>query len=167
MRGRHVSFVSLVVAFKNLFNNIHSTMRKTMKSMTQTIVITGIIISLTAAVSMAAEKGSMTGHENMDHTSMNHTSSNHAEMDHRKMDHSQDGHKAEAMGVGVIHHVSKLNRMVNITHEPIPALKWPEMTMDLPVAKSVDLGSIKTGEKIKFHLELGEDKKFIITHIMK
>ncbi len=133
-----------------------------MKSITQAIVTLGMILSLTVAVSMAAEKGSMSGHENMDHGSMNHS-----EMDHSKMDHSQAGDKTEAMGVGVIHRVSKLNRMVNITHEPIPALKWPEMTMDLAVAKSVDLGSIKTGEKIKFHLELGEDKKYVITHIMK
>jgi len=138
-----------------------------MKSITQALVTLGIIISLTVAISMAAEKGSMSGHENMDHSSMNHSGSSSAEMDHSKMDHSQAGHKTEAMGVGVIHRVSKLNRMVNITHEPIPALKWPEMTMDLAVAKSVDLGSIKTGEKIKFHLELGEDKKYIITHIMK
>ncbi|WP_420811241.1 copper-binding protein [Desulfosediminicola ganghwensis] len=71
------------------------------------------------------------------------------------------------MGVGVIHQVSKLNRMVNMTHEPIPALNWPEMTMDLPVAKSVDLGSIKAGEQVKFHLELGPDNKYIITDIMK
>lgn len=76
-------------------------------------------------------------------------------------------HSAQATGVGVIHRVSKLNRMVNLTHEPIPALNWPEMTMDLPVAKSVDLGSLKTGEKVTFHLELGDDKKYVITHIMQ
>lgn len=39
--------------------------------------------------------------------------------------------------------------------------------MDLPVAKSVDLGSLKTGEKVTFHLELGDDKKYVITHIMQ
>ncbi len=71
------------------------------------------------------------------------------------------------MGVGVIHSVSKLNRMVNLTHEPIPELNWPEMTMDLAVAKDVDLNSVKTGEKVKFHLALGDDNVFRITSIEK
>lgn len=138
-----------------------------MKSITLKTLFLSIIITLSASVGIAAEKGSMEGHENMDHSSMNHSTMNNSEMDHSKMDHSQSNHTAGAMGVGVVHSVSKLNRMVNITHEPIPALKWPEMTMDLPVAKSVDLNSIKAGEKIKFHLELSEDKKYTITQIMK
>lgn len=138
-----------------------------MKAITiKTLVIT-CVISLAATVGVAAEKGSMDEHGKMDHGAMNHAGSNHAQMDHSKMGHSEEAKSGQAMGVGVIHSVSKLNRMVNLTHEPIPALSWPEMTMDLPVAKSVDLGSLKIGETIKFHLELGEDKKYIITHIMK
>jgi len=126
-------------------------------------VAVAFAISLISSVAIAAEKDSMQGHGNMDHSTMDHSTMNHAEMDHSKM----EKHSAEAMGVGVIHRVSRLNRMVNLTHEPIPALNWPVMTMDLPVAKSVDLSTIKTGEKVQFHLELGEDKKYIITHIMK
>lgn len=98
--------------------------------------------------------------------------SEHATMDHSKMDHGTMHHKMEeasttATGVGVIHSVSKLNRMVNLTHEPIPALKWSEMTMDLPVEKSVDLHAFQAGDKVTFTLKLDADKKYIITSIEK
>ena len=90
----------------------------------------------------------------------------HGKMSHGSMDHSKmETGKTTAMGVGVINRVSRLNKMVNLTHEPIPELKWPEMTMDLPVTDSVDLGSLKTGQKVKFHLELGPDKKYVITDV--
>ena len=100
-------------------------------------------------------------HQKMPHGSMDHAGANSSEMDHSKM----EAGKTTAMGVGVINRVSRLNKMVNLTHEPIPELKWPEMTMDLPVANSVDLGSFRAGQKVKFHLELGPDKKYIITDI--
>lgn len=138
-----------------------------MKSITVKAVAVTCAISLICSVAIAAEKGTMQEHGKMDHSAMKHSDANQVEVDHSKMDHKMEGHDAQIMGIGVIHRVSKLNRMVNLTHEPIPALKWPEMTMDLPVAKSVDLDSIKTGEEVKFHLEFGEDKKYIITQIMK
>lgn len=72
-----------------------------------------------------------------------------------------------AMGTGVIHSVSRLNRKVNLTHDPIPALKWPEMTMDLDVAEGVDLKALAPEEKVKFRIELGDDKVYRITKIMK
>lgn len=130
-------------------------------------LIAALAITLVASVASAQNKSSMEGHGNMDHSSMNHSPPKSEEMDHSKMGHTMEANSAEATGVGVIHSISKLNRMVNLTHEPIPALNWPEMTMDLPVAKSVDLGSLKAGEKVTFHLKLGDDKKYVITHIMK
>jgi len=71
----------------------------------------------------------------------------------------------EAMGEGVIHSVSKLNRMVNLTHAPIPELNWPKMKMDLAVSKDVDLSEIKVGDKVKFHIMLDDDNVFRIHHI--
>ena len=88
--------------------------------------------------------------------------------------HNADKHQHEAaqhenaiMGTGVIHSVSLMNNKVNLTHAPIPALKWPEMTMDLDVAKDVDLKGLTSGQNIKFHIELGDDKIYRITKIMK
>ncbi len=138
-----------------------------MKSMYLKALIAAVVISFAASAALAAKHDAMEGHGNMDHGSMNQSSDHSTEMDHSKMGHSMEGHEAKVMGVGVIHRVSKLNRMVNLTHEPIPALKWPEMTMDLPVAESVNLAELQAGDKVKFHLGLGADKKYIITEIMK
>lgn len=128
-------------------------MRNSMKSIFKLAVTTCAFLFLSTFAAAA------------DHGAMNH-SQGHGEMDHSKMNHSMEAGSSEAMAVGVIHSVSRLNRMVNLTHEPVPELNWPAMTMDLKVADSVDLKSIKTGEKVKFHLKLGEDKQYVITHIM-
>ncbi|MBU1212988.1 MAG: copper-binding protein [Alphaproteobacteria bacterium] len=68
--------------------------------------------------------------------------------------------ETEAGGVGVINSVDADKGTVNITHEPMPELGWPTMTMDLPVTKKVDLGGIKAGEKVDFRIKLGRDKQY-------
>ncbi|KUO65170.1 MAG: hypothetical protein APF80_14215 [Alphaproteobacteria bacterium BRH_c36] len=68
--------------------------------------------------------------------------------------------ETEADGVGVINSVDADKGTVNITHEPMPKLGWPTMTMDLPVTKKVDLGDIKAGEKVDFRIKLGRDKQY-------
>ena len=133
-----------------------------MKATTIRTLIATLAIALSTSVAFAQDKGTMSGHDHSSHGAMNHTTT-----DHSTMSHDSKEHGGMVMGVGIIHSVSKLNRMVNITHEPIPALNWPEMTMDLPVAKSVDLGTITTGEKVSFHLELDADQKYVITEILK
>jgi Cu(I)/Ag(I) efflux system periplasmic protein CusF len=44
-------------------------------------------------------------------------------------------------------------RKVNMSHQPLPALGWPAMTMDFDVAPSVDLSRIKPGSRVNFSLE--------------
>lgn len=92
----------------------------------------------------------------------------HHEENHGKHQHHEAMQQQDAvMGTGTIHSISQMNRKVNITHDPIPALKWPEMTMDLDVADSVDLKTVKPGDAINFHVVLGDDKVYRITKIMK
>ena len=74
-------------------------------------------------------------------------------------------HQDDIMGKGVVRSIDMDARKINLTHEPIPALKWPEMTMDLPVTKDVDLSSVKPDDEITFHIVLGEDKVYRITGI--
>lgn len=82
--------------------------------------------------------------------------------------HGQHGaSQTTAMGTGVVHSVDSEDRKINLTHDPIPALRWPAMTMDLDVADSVDLSRIAAGEEIEFQVELGEDQVYRITEIMK
>jgi Cu(I)/Ag(I) efflux system protein CusF len=87
--------------------------------------------------------------------------------------HDAQSHKSHSsggeavMGEGVIHSVSPADRKVNLTHEPIPALNWPGMTMDLDVAEGVDLQKLAPGDNVRFHIELGEDKVYRITEVME
>lgn len=84
------------------------------------------------------------------------------EMDHKNM-YSKNQKLIE--GKGVINSVSADKRMVNITHEPIPEINWPEMTMDLPVTRHVDLDAVEVGSDVNFMLKLGRDKQYRITKI--
>lgn len=88
----------------------------------------------------------------------------HHEMDHSKMDHSEMAHDAkdQAAGRGVINAIGADGKSVNITHEPMPDLGWPEMTMDIPVTNKVDLSKTKAGDAVDFTVKLGRDKKYRI-----
>ena len=55
-------------------------------------------------------------------------------------------------GVGVVNAVMAEDRKVNLTHEPIPAIDWPTMTMGFEVAEDVDLTALKAGDRIRFTL---------------
>lgn len=88
------------------------------------------------------------------------------------MDHSAHGHdKMEmstakiAAGAGVVHAVDVTNKTINLTHEPMPDLGWPTMTMDLAVTKKVDLSKVKSGDKITFKLKQGRDKKYRVIEL--
>lgn len=66
-------------------------------------------------------------------------------------------------GTGVLHEIDVEGSTVNLTHDPIPALHWPEMTMDLPVDESVDLTQFKEGEEIVFDLALEDEMYRIVS----
>lgn len=96
-------------------------------------------------------------------------------MDHSKMDHSKLGHgemkmKApaevkEADVKGKINTIDTEGSKINVTHEPVPALGWPKMTMDLPVTRRVDLSAVKPGMDATFKLKQGRDKQFRVIGI--
>ncbi len=83
--------------------------------------------------------------------------------DHSSMKAPKDTDQAEALGV--INSVDADKRSVNVTHEPVEALGWPKMTMDLPVTRRVDLSAVKTGAKVRFKLKQGRDKQFRIISV--
>ena len=87
-----------------------------------------------------------------DKTSMNHdmSSSNKAE--------------DQIQGTGSLHKIMAEQNKVNMTHGAIPAIQWPEMTMDFTVADSVDLSSFKPEDNVMFSLKL-EDKAYVITNM--
>jgi Cu/Ag efflux protein CusF len=62
------------------------------------------------------------------------------------------GHE-DAHGTGTINSVDPAQHKVNLSHQPIPDIGWPAMTMDFPVAASVDLKAIKPGTRVNFKIE--------------
>jgi Cu/Ag efflux protein CusF len=60
-------------------------------------------------------------------------------------------------GTGKINAIMAAEGKVNVTHEPIPALDWPGMTMDFRVADTAMLEGIDVGDTITFRLRKGDD----------
>jgi Cu(I)/Ag(I) efflux system membrane fusion protein len=73
--------------------------------------------------------------------------------------------KPEIWTAGVINTVEAESHVLNVTHEPIPELNWPTMTMDFPVAKGVRLEGLKSDSKARFRIREGEDGRYEIDAI--
>jgi Cu(I)/Ag(I) efflux system periplasmic protein CusF len=75
---------------------------------------------------------------------------------------AQAGSAAAPGGTGTINAVDIERRTVNISHEPIPAIGRPAMTMDMAVAPAVDLESVAPGSQVTFSLSRGADGVYVI-----
>ncbi len=76
---------------------------------------------------------------------------------------SDDG--VEAVGTGTIHAVMPKVGRVTLSHDPIPALGWPAMTMDLPIAPTVDAAAIPLDTPLEFDLAKGDGALYVITAV--
>jgi len=72
---------------------------------------------------------------------------------------------ARPSGVGTVNAVNRERRTVNLSHEPIPSVGWPAMTMDLPVTSAVDLSTIRPGSRVTFTLRRGADGLYAIDSV--
>jgi Cu/Ag efflux protein CusF len=68
---------------------------------------------------------------------------------------AHEGHN-DAHATGTVNTVDPAQHKLNISHNPIPEIGWPAMTMDFPVAPSVDLRSVKPGMRVNFTIEQGQ-----------
>ena len=59
----------------------------------------------------------------------------------------------DAHGTGTVNSVDPAQRKINLSHQPMPDIGWPAMTMDFPVAPSVDLKGIKPGSRVDFTIK--------------
>ena len=57
-----------------------------------------------------------------------------------------------ASGTGTVVALNAAGKKVTFDHGPMPEIDWPAMKMEFPVAASVDLSKVKTGDKVKFTL---------------
>jgi Cu/Ag efflux protein CusF len=71
---------------------------------------------------------------------------------HRDMQMAHAGAN-DAHGTGTVNSVDPAQHKVNLSHQPIPEIGWPAMTMEFPVAPSVDLTAIKPGTRVNFTIE--------------
>ncbi|MEH6645340.1 copper-binding protein [Sulfitobacter sp.] len=94
-----------------------------------------------------------------------HSSANHSTMDHSNMTMSHE--KME----GALHTKAIVNSFgdgtVNVSHEPIPDIGWPAMTMDLTLLPDAQMmGDVAAGDAVTFMLIKGEDGMYAIGAIM-
>ncbi len=85
----------------------------------------------------------------------------------KAMDHStmESGDVREARAPAVIHAIDADKGVVNVTHDPIPEIGWPQMKMDLPVTRRVDLSTVEPGSKVVLTLKKGMDNRFRVIAI--
>ncbi|KIN72728.1 copper-binding protein [Sulfitobacter guttiformis] len=93
---------------------------------------------------------------------------NHSTMDHSNMDHS--AMSAENMD-GAVHTKAVVNALgdgtANISHEPIPEIGWPAMTMDLALLPDAQmLGDVVAGDTVTLMLIKGDDGMYSIAGMM-
>ena len=74
------------------------------------------------------------------------------------------GHN-DAHGIGTVNSVDAAQHKVNLSHQPIPEIGWPAMTMEFPVAPAVDLSAIKPGSRANFTIEQGQGGMYEIKAI--
>ena len=125
------------------------------------------------STAMTMSPGSMGGMDHGSMSGMNHDMAGMAGMDHAAtgqsgmagMQTAQAGN-GQAAATGKVNAVNAADRTVNVSHDPIKALGWPSMTMDFPVARSVDLSKVKPGTRISFTLgRSGPDSDYQIVTI--
>jgi len=71
----------------------------------------------------------------------------------------------DAHGTGTVNSVDPAQHKVNLSHSPIPEIGWPAMTMEFPVAPSIDLKAIKPGTRVNFTIEKGQGGMYEIQAI--
>lgn len=80
-------------------------------------------------------------------------------------EHSHEaGAAAKYEGFGVVRGVNEAEGKVKIAHEPIPALKWPGMTMWFALHGPL-APEIKVGDGVRFELKQGKTGEWVITRI--
>ena len=83
---------------------------------------------------------------------------------HGAMQMAHDG-KSDVHGTGTVNSVDAASHKINVTHQPIPAIGWPSMTMDFAVAPTVDLRAVKPGARVDFSMEQGQGGMYQIQAI--
>ncbi|MBW2658619.1 MAG: efflux RND transporter periplasmic adaptor subunit [Deltaproteobacteria bacterium] len=85
--------------------------------------------------------------------------------DFKRMYHDESSVPESARVEAVINSLMVDHRMINITHQPVSAWDWPEMSMDFKVVGTVDLDRLQSGMNVNVEITKTGDKQFQITDI--
>ncbi|MEQ6247567.1 copper-binding protein [Sulfitobacter sp. HNIBRBA3233] len=93
-----------------------------------------------------------------------------AQMNHSNMDHSNMPMNDEMLE-GAVHTKAVVNSIgegtANVSHEPIPEIGWPAMTMDMPLTADAQMmGDIAAGDSVTLMLIKGDDGMYAIGAMM-
>ena len=116
----------------------------------KTLSLVLCVLALNAPVAMAQMTQSGTDHSTMDHSNM-----------------TMSDEKIE----GAVHTKAVVNSFgdgtANVSHEPIPDIGWPAMTMDLTLLPDARMkGEVAEGDAVTLMLIKGEDGMYAIGAIM-
>ncbi|MEM8626323.1 MAG: copper-binding protein [Pseudomonadota bacterium] len=132
--------------------------------------VTALLLALSIGPALAAEdtkRGSHSGEARGSTSGEKRGSSADAARGSSANDHSAMTAPAsgQAVAKGVVNSIDMDTGVINVTHEPVEALGWPTMTMDLATTRRVDLSAVKAGEPVTFTLKQGRDKQFRVIAI--
>lgn len=82
------------------------------------------------------------------------------------MDHSSMNMSADAIE-GAVHAKAVVNSLgegtVNVSHDPIPEIGWPAMTMDMALSPDAEMmGTVNPGDSVTMMLVKGEDGMYAV-----
>lgn len=103
----------------------------------------------------------------MDHSEMGHgsTSTNQSGSGNSPGAGAQVAQAGPVQGSGMVNSVDPSGGKISLSHNAIPAIGWPAMTMDFAVAPSVDLRQVKVGAYVNFMMQRGGDDMYVIQSI--
>jgi len=87
------------------------------------------------------------------------------EMDEQDMSVHQGEEPLSGVSVGIVNMVMPDMNKINLTHDPIPEIDWPGMTMDLMVSEEVNLEGLKKGDSVEFKVQKSSKGYFHIIEI--
>ena len=69
--------------------------------------------------------------------------------------------------MGILRKTMADERKIKLSHEPIPALKWPAMTMDFVLAEGIEVPNWPANTKVHFELRKLDEFTVEISHLQK
>lgn len=115
------------------------------------VVVSGQFL-LDSETSVAAVASATEADEESDDSEMANDHAGHGGMGDDEAPHDETSGDEPVTGMGTVESIEADEQRLRLAHEPIPALDWPAMTMDFPVADDVDLSGLEAGDRVHFRL---------------